>query len=91
MNRKNFFVVLCLLAAVFMSISDASGAKRAKQEIPLTSAAEQIYKQYSDMLTALQTEIEKAEGVEIPHGSLDITFYRDDLMAIGPRPVVGES
>jgi len=60
MNRKNLFVVLCLLAAVFMSISDASGARRAKQEIPLTSAAEQLYKQYSDMLTALQAEIEKA-------------------------------
>lgn len=24
-------------------------------------------------------------------GSLDITLYRDDLMAIGPRPVVGET
>ena len=60
MNRKNLFVVLCLFAAVFMSISDASGAKRAKQEIPLTLAAEQLYKQYSDMLTALQAEIEKA-------------------------------
>ena len=60
MNRKNLFVVLCLLAAVFMSISDASGAKRSKQEIPLSSAAEKLYKQYSDMLTALQAEIEKA-------------------------------
>ncbi|MEX0843560.1 MAG: bifunctional pyr operon transcriptional regulator/uracil phosphoribosyltransferase PyrR, partial [Gemmatimonadota bacterium] len=30
-------------------------------------------------------------GVEIPSGALDITLYRDDLMAIGPRPVVGES
>jgi pyrimidine operon attenuation protein/uracil phosphoribosyltransferase len=39
----------------------------------------------------LKSEIEKAEGGEIPNGSLDITFYRDDLMAIGPRPVVGES
>ncbi|MCK4294051.1 MAG: hypothetical protein KAY65_12700 [Planctomycetes bacterium] len=60
MNGKKLFVVLSLLAAVFMSISDASGARRAKQEIPLTSAAEQLYKQYSDMRTALQAEIEKA-------------------------------
>ena len=28
-------------------------------------------------------------GVMVPVGSLDITLYRDDLMAIGPLPVVG--
>lgn len=39
----------------------------------------------------LAEEIEKAEGVKVPTGSLDITLYRDDLMAIGPRPVVGET
>lgn len=39
----------------------------------------------------LAREIGKAEGVEVPTGTLDITLYRDDLMAIGPRPVVGES
>jgi len=39
----------------------------------------------------LQTEIEAAEGVSIPAGSLDITLYRDDLRTIGPRPVVGET
>ena len=60
MNGKNLFVVLCLFAAVFMSISDSSGARRAKEEIPLTFAAEQLYKQYSDIFTALQAEIEKA-------------------------------
>ncbi len=36
-------------------------------------------------------EIERAEGRRPPCGSLDITLYRDDLMAIGPRPVVGET
>src|SRR5579859_6385994 len=30
-------------------------------------------------------------GVEVPRGALDITLYRDDLEAIGPRPVVGET
>jgi len=30
-------------------------------------------------------------GVRPPTGSLDITLYRDDLLAIGPRPVVGET
>ena len=39
----------------------------------------------------LRSEIERAEGVIVPIGSLDITLYRDDLMAIGPLPVVGET
>ena len=39
----------------------------------------------------LADEIERAEGARPPVGSLDITLYRDDLMAIGPRPVVGET
>jgi len=50
-----------------------------------------IHRRGVQLAALLQAEIEKVEGVEIPHGSLDITFYRDDLMAIGPRPVVGES
>lgn len=37
----------------------------------------------------LADEIERAEGARPEVGSLDITLYRDDLMAIGPRPVVG--
>ncbi len=37
----------------------------------------------------LRSEIERAEDVIVPIGSLDITLYRDDLMAIGPRPVIG--
>ena len=35
--------------------------------------------------------IEAAEQVSVPRGKLDITLYRDDLQAIGPRPVVGET
>ena len=35
--------------------------------------------------------IAKSEGRPIPLGKLDITLYRDDLSAIGPRPVVGET
>ena len=42
--------------------------------------------QLADMVAQ---EIERAEGVRPPQGTLDITLYRDDLMAIGPRPVVG--
>ena len=39
----------------------------------------------------IQAEVERAEGVALPKGTLDITLYRDDLMTVGPRPVVGES
>ncbi|HEY7682406.1 MAG TPA: bifunctional pyr operon transcriptional regulator/uracil phosphoribosyltransferase PyrR [Gemmatimonadales bacterium] len=31
------------------------------------------------------------EGHPVPTGKLDITLYRDDLQAIGPRPVIGET
>ncbi|MGH7553662.1 MAG: bifunctional pyr operon transcriptional regulator/uracil phosphoribosyltransferase PyrR [Longimicrobiales bacterium] len=39
----------------------------------------------------LADEIGRAEGQRPPVGSLDITLYRDDLTAIGPRPVLGET
>ena len=39
----------------------------------------------------LAAEIEKAESQRPPVGTLDITLYRDDLTAIGPRPVLGET
>jgi pyrimidine operon attenuation protein/uracil phosphoribosyltransferase len=39
----------------------------------------------------LAAEIGRAEEAPVNTGSLDITLYRDDLMAIGPRPVVGET
>jgi len=50
-----------------------------------------IHRRGVQLAAFLKAEIEKVAGGEIPTGSLDITFYRDDLMAIGPRPVVGES
>lgn len=39
----------------------------------------------------IAAEIERAEGYSPPVGTLDITLYRDDLTAIGPRPVLGET
>ncbi len=39
----------------------------------------------------LANEIERAEGTRPMLGTLDITLYRDDLTAIGPRPVLGET
>jgi pyrimidine operon attenuation protein / uracil phosphoribosyltransferase len=39
----------------------------------------------------IAAEIERAENQIPPVGTLDITLYRDDLTAIGPRPVLGET
>ncbi len=50
-----------------------------------------IHRRGVQLSTLIKDEIEKASGTQIPSGSLDITFYRDDLMTIGPRPVIGES
>jgi pyrimidine operon attenuation protein/uracil phosphoribosyltransferase len=33
----------------------------------------------------------RRQGGELQTGTLDITLYRDDLMVVGPRPVVGRS
>ena len=39
----------------------------------------------------LVAEIERTEGISIEVGFVDITLYRDDLMVVGPRPIIGES
>ncbi len=39
----------------------------------------------------LARQIEDSHQRPIPLGKLDITLYRDDLSAIGPRPRVGET
>ena len=36
----------------------------------------------------LQQNIEKVEGIKVPLGVLDITFYRDDLSLLSEHPVV---
>jgi pyrimidine operon attenuation protein/uracil phosphoribosyltransferase len=50
-----------------------------------------IHRRGVDLAQWLSQEIERAEGIVVPTGSLDITLYRDDLMAIGPLPIVGET
>lgn len=35
--------------------------------------------------------IGRIEGTKVPVGRLDITFYRDDLSTLGPRPLVERS
>ena len=36
----------------------------------------------------LATSIETFEGVKVPVGALDISFYRDDLPSLNPQPTV---
>ena len=50
-----------------------------------------IHRRGVELARWLAAEIERAEGAPVATGSLDITLYRDDLMAIGPRPVVGDT
>src|SRR6202008_4994980 len=35
--------------------------------------------------------MQRVEKIAVPVGALDITFYRDDLSTLGPRPVVQKS
>jgi len=37
----------------------------------------------------LAAKIGRAEDVDVPVGTLDITLYRDDLTPVGPQPIVG--
>jgi pyrimidine operon attenuation protein/uracil phosphoribosyltransferase len=39
----------------------------------------------------LSKSIGHIEDIRVPVGTLDITFYRDDLSTVGPKPVVQES
>jgi pyrimidine operon attenuation protein / uracil phosphoribosyltransferase len=50
-----------------------------------------VHRRGVPLSTWLAGEIGKAESITVPTGTLDITLYRDDLMQIGPRPVVGET
>ena len=50
-----------------------------------------IHRRGVQLARLIQSEIERAESVVVPLGTLDITLYRDDLMAVGPKPVIGAS
>ena len=50
-----------------------------------------IHRRGTDIADWIADEIQSAEGVRPPGGSIDISLYRDDLAEIGPRPVVGGS
>lgn len=42
-----------------------------------------------ELAARLATEARTQSGIEVPRGAMDITLYRDDLEAVGPRPLVG--
>lgn len=48
-----------------------------------------IHRRGVQIADLLRAEIESAEGIQVPSGSIDISLYRDDLEAIGPRPIIG--
>src|SRR4051812_22976917 len=50
-----------------------------------------IHRRGVDLAHRISDEISRSEGVRVPTGTLDITLYRDDLMVVGPRPVVGRT
>ena len=43
------------------------------------------------LASRLAAKISDFSGVEVPHGALDITLYRDDLMMKPPRPLENTS
>lgn len=50
-----------------------------------------IHRRGVQLAARLAEEIESRGDVDVSTGSLDITLYRDDLMVVGPRPVVGQT
>jgi pyrimidine operon attenuation protein/uracil phosphoribosyltransferase len=75
--------------AVQRAVARMARALVEENEGPGNLALMGIHRRGVQIADLLRSEIERSEGVRIPTGSLDITLYRDDLMAIGPRPVVG--
>ena len=44
-----------------------------------------------ELAARLKKIIDDAESSNVAFGKLDITLYRDDLQAVGPRPMVGQT
>ena len=50
-----------------------------------------IHRRGVQLADLLSDQIQRQTGKTLAVGSLDITLYRDDLMVVGPRPVVGQT
>jgi len=89
------------MAHIRIPLMDTPGVERAlarmaREVVERTQGTEGlvlmgIHRRGTQLAARLREGIREAEGVDLPSGSLDITLYRDDLMAVGPRPVVGET
>ena len=71
-------------------------ARMARELVELNQGIERlalvgIQRRGVQLAERIALEIEKAEGERPGLGTLDITLYRDDLTAIGPRPVLGQT
>jgi pyrimidine operon attenuation protein / uracil phosphoribosyltransferase len=83
------------------AIMDAAGVREALSHMAdevLTSVPRDsdlavigIHRRGVELGQILADELAGRLGRKVESGSLDITLYRDDLGAIGPRPVVGET
>jgi pyrimidine operon attenuation protein/uracil phosphoribosyltransferase len=50
-----------------------------------------IHRRGVQLAARLAAAIDDTSELVVSTGSLDITLYRDDLMVVGPRPVVGQT
>jgi pyrimidine operon attenuation protein/uracil phosphoribosyltransferase len=50
-----------------------------------------IHRRGVQLAALLAAQIRECSELALATGSLDITLYRDDLMVVGPRPVVGRT
>lgn len=50
-----------------------------------------IHRRGVQLAALLAAQVRERSGLALATGSLDITLYRDDLMVVGPRPVVGQT
>ena len=86
------------VGAVKNVLMDAEGTTRAVTRIAYeiiernkgagTTVIIGIQKKGVDLARAIIERIKEIEGVTLPLGSLDITFYRDDLTRLNAHPIV---
>ncbi len=77
--------------AINKIISETSAAIYRDIDDPDNFAIIGIHTRGVELADRIRKEIEKLSGREIKHGTLDISFYRDDLTTRGKLPVLKET
>jgi pyrimidine operon attenuation protein/uracil phosphoribosyltransferase len=72
------------LARIADDVVRLAGGTRGLVLVGIHRRGVQLAERISDLIQA-------REDAAVATGSLDITLYRDDLMVVGPRPVVGQT